>query len=137
MHDGDAAALLDRDHADRPVVERARQNDADHARPVCDRGRAEQRVNRGAAAVLTGPVYDADALALDEKVVVGRRDVDAPVSYRLAVNGVRGAERPLAVEDLRQYARRVRRDVQDGEDGCLKVFGQLARDLSQSLDPSG
>jgi len=70
-------------------------------------------------------------------MIVGQRDIDAPVPYRLAVNGVRGAERPIAVEDLRQYARRLRRDVKDDEDRGLKVCGQPPRDLFQCLNPSG
>ena len=70
-------------------------------------------------------------------MVVGRRDVDAPAPYRLAVNGVRGAERPLAVEYARQDALGLRRDVKDDEDRGLKVCGQPPHDLLQRLDPSG
>jgi hypothetical protein len=70
-------------------------------------------------------------------VVVGRGDVDAPGLDRLAVAGMGGRQRSAAAEDGRQGAGAVGRDVQDHEDGGVKVGWQRAGQDAERLNATG
>lgn len=122
MHDGRAAELLYSPESRRSVVQSARQDDANDARSVGLRRRTKERVNRRAKAILLRPFGDANNSRLDQQVMIGRRDVDAPRLDLLFVCGVCRGQRSGAREYLIEYARRLRRGVQNNEDRSCEVF---------------
>ncbi len=86
--------------------------------------------------VLVRPAHDADVLAHSEQVEVGRRDVDASDDQRVVIARVVGLERPGAVEDPRQVARREGGHVQHDEHGRGEVGRERGGEPGERLDAS-
>ena len=77
LNEAHAAVRLDRPHAERAVVERPGENDADRPRANRVRCRAEERVDRRSVSVLLGPAERLRGAVGDLDVAVGRRDENA------------------------------------------------------------
>lgn len=134
LHDGNAARLLDLLEADRAVVQRAAQDDADDARTEMVRGRAEQRVDGRAQRVLVRPAPDLDPAAAQVRLQARGSDVNSPAADWLVVHGVGGGELPGSVENRGQHARLVGPDVQHDEHRGRERLRQRLRDRRQHGD---
>ena len=122
--DGNAAALFDREHARRPVVERAGQDHRDHPGSIRPRCRSEQRIHRRSNPIFRRRVHDANGAAFDDYVVIGRRDVDPAILQGLAISGVCGGQPAGAGEDFRQQASSAR-DVENDQDRSAEISRQI------------
>ena len=93
-----------------------------------------------AVAVLLVADHREHAVALDDHVPVGGRDVDRPrLEGRRPTptrSGWRAGSAPARVRICGQDARRAGRDVQDGEDRRVEVGRQPAHELTERLDAS-
>ena len=70
------------------------------------------------------PPRQLDPVVHDQQVMVGRGHVDAACLHQLAVPRRLGRQRSGPVQDARQGARRIPRDVQHHEDRSRQVTGQ-------------
>jgi hypothetical protein len=104
LDDGDAAELLDRPQARRPIIEVAGEDDADGTRAEHLRGGAEQRIDGRPEPVFLRSLGRAQVARLDDQMVIGRRDVDTSRLEPFAPAGAEGAQRPPSIEDLVQHA---------------------------------
>ena len=115
LHNGYAAAPLHGRQAGGAVSQRARENNADNAGAIRERGRTKERVDSRPAVVLSGPTYDGSLSVFEQQVKIRRRDIDAAGLDCLAVTGVSGRKRPGAGKELWQYACTLGRKVDDHE----------------------
>ena len=79
---------------------------------------------------------DADDVALDGHVMVGRRDIDPAVLNSFAVVGMGGGKSSSARQDFRQNAAAAG-DVQHDQDGGAQVPRKTRHDRRDCLDPAG
>lgn len=134
LHDRHAAELFDGAKPRGSVVEVAGQNHADDTIAAGVRRRTEQRIDRRTEAVLFRSARDAQIIAaLDEQVMIRRRDVDVRVLDALAVERVRRGQATGARQNLRQKAGSGRRGVQHDENRGGQIGGQPRDDLLQRL----
>ncbi len=126
LHQRPAPVFLDRQQTSRAVVEGTREHHPQHAPPVRARRGAEERIDGGTVAVLVRAFHDAHVVALHEKVMTRRCDVDAAVQERLSVHRVRRPEGTSSREDLRQAARRFFRNVERNRHGGRQLLRQHA-----------
>jgi len=129
------AAFLDGRQARGAVVEVAGQHHADHALSPCQRGRSEQRIDRGPRVVLAGAARQPDLVGGEQHVVIGRRDVDRAGHERLAVVGMNRRQHAACAEQLRQDAA-LAAHVQNHADHSVQPRGQRRRDFEQRGDAS-
>jgi hypothetical protein len=134
LHDGDAAALLDRPQPRRAVVEDAGQDDADGALAVQVRGRAKERVDGRTVAIVFGTARDAHSVIVDEEVMVRRRDVDVRGADEVAVLGSNDRQPRIASQDLDEVAAPVGLEVHDDEERRREVLGQRRYQSIESGD---
>ena len=102
LDEGDAAPLI---HGEQPrgaIVQEARQHQPDDAAGESQRGRAEQGIDRGTGQVLPRAAAQADHPGEHQHVMVGRREIDAAVLDRLAVDRDTDFQRGNFVEVLDQ-----------------------------------
>ena len=99
----------------RAVVQRAREHDRDHARPVPPRRASEERVDRGSVAVFPRTSRHANAVRVQQEVAIGWGDVDLPGNEWFAVARVRSGQRAGAIEDGGKHAPTPGRDVQNDQ----------------------
>ena len=133
LHDRRSTAVLDAPHARRAVVERALQDDADHARAVRVGGAAKQRVDCRPEAVRLGTFADEHP--------IGARSACAGRAARRRCGPARCARRPLrdrpatryAARQRRQEARRIRRLVLHDEHRHREGPGQRRHKLGQRV----
>lgn len=135
LHHVHAAAGLQRHQPRSAVIEQPRQHHAD--RPVArrDRGGAEQRVHRGAGAVLlrAAAYQHVPPILGHQQVTVWWRHVDAAVLDPLAVKGMPRRQPPRAVQDRRHHGSRGGRDVLNHQHCRRKILRQTSADAGQGL----
>ena len=136
LNDGHATPLLHGHQSRRPVVERAREDDPDHARPVETRGGAEERVHRGPVPSFGRAAREAHHAIVDHHVAIGRSDVDAALRQRLAVLGVLRRQGPGAGEDAREDALVIGSYVQNHQNRRGKIPGELSDECPQRFHSS-
>src|SRR5207237_7281884 len=83
LHDADPAELLDRHHAGGAVVERSREDDADHARAGGPRRGPEQGIDGGTVSAFLRAGGQPQRAVVDEEMPARRRDVEMPVRRSL------------------------------------------------------
>src|SRR6185369_4127964 len=88
LHDRDPAARLDLEHPGGAVVLGAGENHAGDTLAIGASGRAEERIDRGPAAVLARPRGKTNDAGLEQEMMVGRSDVDLPGTDRFTVEGM-------------------------------------------------
>lgn len=76
LHDGYAAPVADVPKPDGAIRAGAGEQQPDDARTVCNGGRAKERIDRGAVAVLVWSTHASSDSWLDEEMVIGRREID-------------------------------------------------------------
>ena len=101
--------MLDRPKSGCPVVERARQNNADHPIVISGGGGTKQRIDGGTKPIFFRTARDTNAPRFDEQMAVGWCHVNPVRLIRLIIISVGGANLPGTIEHLRQYAAHVRR----------------------------
>ena len=88
----------------RPVIVRTREDDPDHAGAVRVGGRFEQHVDRGPRELDPFVHGEREGAALDEQVIVGRRDVDVSWLDLHLVLGIEHGTFDLRAQQLREAA---------------------------------
>ena len=104
LHDGQPAGFFHRREARGPIVQRTGEDHADHARAIHTSGRSEQRVDRGAAAILGWTVDDPGLSRFNGEMVIGGRNIDAAVLEWIAVPRVHRGELTGPRQDFWQHA---------------------------------
>jgi hypothetical protein len=135
LHHGNAVLLLDREHPGRAVIERAGEHNRDHRRTGGNGCAAKQRVHRRPGTVLARTAGKVQrAVARDQQMPVGRRDVHHSRLIPFSVLGRLRRDRSLPVEDLCEKARRVGRDVQHDAHRGREVGREVAHESPQCVD---
>src|SRR5581483_3868850 len=136
LRDRDATMALDRLEPGGAVVERAGEDDADHARALAHGRRAEERVDGRPEAILARATRHADGAVVEQEVMVRRRDVDASVREGLTVDGVRGRQRSGTAHHGGQGAGTLRGAVDGDEESRGQLLRKPAGEIQQSRHPS-
>ena len=115
LDDAHAARRLHGEETRRAIIQVARQDDADDARPERARGAAKERIDRGARAVLRRSARQEHVPLAKKEMMIGARGVDPARLDRLAVLRLARRKRRPAAQHDRQNARGPRRHVHDDE----------------------
>jgi hypothetical protein len=131
LDDRDASGLLDGGQAGGPVIQDARQHDADDAGPEGARRRAEQDVDRRPVQVLAGTSVHPHRLLGQEQMMVRRRDVNPALEEPDGLS--RGHRRKPARpgEQIGKVRAGHGGHVEDDEEGSGKILGQATNDLQE------
>ena len=122
---------FDQAETDRAIIVAARQHDADHARPVCDRGRAKQRIEGRAKSIFARTAYRPHTIWFHDQVTVRRRQINFRCPDCLAVDGVVRRQRAALRQQEIENAWTARRRVNDDENRGGKGRRQTGQNCDQ------
>lgn len=127
LHYRYATALLDGQQAGGAILQRACQHHAHYPWAVFPRRRPEQHIYGGAVAVFARAAHHTHMPVFKEQVMIRRRDIDMALFDWQTVFGFTGRQRSSTIEDRRQHARALGRNMQHHKHGGRQIGGQRAR----------
>ena len=137
LREGQAALLLDVRNARRAVGARARQHDADGARAMRLRQRAEEQVDGHVAAARAIGIGDVQRVVVHRQQLARRDHIDV-----IALDSHRPADMPHrqrrhVLQQRRHIAAVLGRQMQHDDEGHAAVGRQVLEELQQGLEPAG
>src|SRR5262245_21528177 len=135
LNDRYTAPALDFVEPGGAVVEPPGQDDADRVRSISARCAAKQRVDRRPGPVHARSAGEHQVAAAKEKMMVRWRDIDFASEDQLTVAGMMCRQEGAAVQDLWKLAR-MGADMENCQERCRDLRGQICKQLLHRLDPS-
>ena len=136
LHQNDAAGLLHCLDADRAVRSGAGEDDGEIVAPL-RRERAEEQIDRRPVPTRFVEFGDRQMLVGDQKLPVGRNDVDMPRLEADAAGDLGDRHPGARREDARQFALVRWIEVDDDDESGLYVVGQVFKEGLQGANAAG
>jgi len=130
LRDGDASGAFDRKRARGSVIEHSAEHNPDDAFTKRDRRAAKHRINGGTIPIFARTTRERDVVAMDQQMMVWRRDIDAPIEDRVTVRRVNGRQRSASRQNSGEHARALRRKMDRDENRRRETGGQRLHELS-------
>ena len=138
LGDHGAPHLLDGPDAERSVAAGSGQDHGDRPLFVARRHRLEEQVRAWSDEMHQFRVRKREAsIAIDQKVAIGRRDVDPARPDPVAFGGLHHLERRAPAENLGHQAAMARIEMLDDDDRRRKAGGQALQDMADGRDATG